>query len=198
MLFFLRPPSKVTNFNTSPMPPPFENFSLDTLKSEQKPSVKIPVDRAGQKPVDLRVNRRWFWNLPVGSGRKNPDRFHLWYNDRGAHGIQKGRWLQQAQQRAHEFERGPSKWHWEISMWGLKAFFFEDHLISTGKIVRISVKTFFFWRSHHNSDKTAAFSPSVLEFTKPEIRHIWAGPGPTFGSRRPWLLSKPTIEIVSS
>ena len=30
----------------------------------------------------------------------------------------------------------------------------------------------FFWRSHHNSDKTAAFSPSVLEFTKPEIRHI--------------------------
>ena len=35
------------------MPPrPFENFSLDTLNSEQKPSVKIPVDRAGQKPVD--------------------------------------------------------------------------------------------------------------------------------------------------
>ena len=37
--FFLRPPSKVTNFNTSTMPP-FENFSLDTLNSEQKPSVK--------------------------------------------------------------------------------------------------------------------------------------------------------------
>ena len=67
-------------------------------------------------------------------------------------------------------------------------FFFGDHLISTKKTVRISVKNFFFvfWRPHHNSEKTAAFSPSVLEFTKPEIRHIWAGPGPTFGSRRPW------------
>ena len=43
----------------------------------------------------------------------------------------------------------------------------------------------FFWKSHHNSDKTATFSPSVLEFTKQEIRHIVAGPGPTFGSRRP-------------
>ena len=36
--FFLRPSSEVTNFNTSPMPPPpFENFLLDTLNSEQKP-----------------------------------------------------------------------------------------------------------------------------------------------------------------
>ena len=69
----------------------------------------------------------------------------------------------------------------------LKTFFFEDHLISTGKTVRISVKTFFFLRSHHFSDQTAAFSPSILDFTKPEIRHIWAGPGPTFGSRPPWL-----------
>ena len=40
------------------MPPPFENFSLDTLNSEQKTSVKKPVDRAGQKPVDRPVNRR--------------------------------------------------------------------------------------------------------------------------------------------
>ena len=63
--------------------------------------------------------------------------------------------------------------------------FFGDHLISTGKNVRILMKTFFFLRSHHNLDKTAAFSPFVLEFTKPEIRHILAGPGPTFGSRRP-------------
>ena len=60
--------------------PPFENFLLDTLNSEQKFSVEKPVDRAGQKPVDLPVNRRWFWNLPVGSGRENPDRFHLWAN----------------------------------------------------------------------------------------------------------------------
>ena len=62
---------------------PFEDFSLYTLNSEQKPSVKKPVDRAGQKPVDRPVdrpvNRRWFWNLPVGSGRENPDRFHLWF-----------------------------------------------------------------------------------------------------------------------
>ena len=76
----------------------------------------------------------------------------------------------------------------------VKTFFFcfGDHfIVSTGKTVKISVKTFFFcfWRSHHNSDKTAAFSPSVLELTKPEIRHIWAGPGPTFSSRRPWLLA---------
>ena len=29
------------DFNTSPMPPsPFENFSLDALSSEEKPSVK--------------------------------------------------------------------------------------------------------------------------------------------------------------
>ena len=47
--FFLRPPSKVTNFNTSPMPP-FENFFLDTLNGEQKPFVKKPVDR----PVNQR------------------------------------------------------------------------------------------------------------------------------------------------
>ena len=41
-VFFLRPPSKVTNFKTSSMPPsaPFENFSLKTLNSEEKPSVK--------------------------------------------------------------------------------------------------------------------------------------------------------------
>ena len=38
--FFLRPPSKVTNFNPSPMPPPFENFSFNTLNSEEKPLVQ--------------------------------------------------------------------------------------------------------------------------------------------------------------
>ena len=38
--FFLRPPSGVTNIDTSPMAPLFENFSLDALNSEQKPSVK--------------------------------------------------------------------------------------------------------------------------------------------------------------
>ena len=49
--------------------------------------------------------------------------------------------------------------------------FFGDHLILTEKTVRISVKTFFL-RSHHNLDTTAALSSSVLEFTKPEFRHV--------------------------
>ena len=54
----------------------FENFLLDALNSEQKLSVKKPVDRAGQKPVDRPVNRR---RLEIyRSGRENPDRFHLW------------------------------------------------------------------------------------------------------------------------
>ena len=51
---------------------------------------------------------------------------------------------------------------------------FGVHLISTGKTVRI-------WSSHHFSDQNTAFSPCILDFTKPEIRHICAGPGPTFG-----------------
>ena len=38
--FFSETLDKVTNFNTSPMPLRFENFSLDTLNSAQKPSVK--------------------------------------------------------------------------------------------------------------------------------------------------------------
>ena len=49
-------------------------------------------------------------------------------------------------------------------------FFFGDNLISTRKTVRISVKTFFL--GDHNLDKTGVFSPSVLGFAKPEIRHI--------------------------
>ena len=64
---------------------------------------------------------------------------------------------------------GPSKSH-------VKSFMsFADHLILAGKTVKISVKTFFFfffWRSHHFSDQTAAFSSSMLDFTKPEFRHI--------------------------
>ena len=63
--------------------------------------------------------------------------------------------------------------HTEKSDVKTETFFFVDHLISTGKTARILVKTFFFfWRSHHNLHKSAGFSPSVLEFTKPEIRHI--------------------------
>ena len=46
---------------------------------------------------------------------------------------------------------GPSKWHWEISNGSLKTppFFFGDHLNTTGKTVKISVKTFFFFRRSH-------------------------------------------------
>ena len=51
-------------------------------------------------------------------------------------------------------------------------FFSGDHLISTGKTVTKFGEDLFFWRSHHNLDKTAAFSPSVLASTKPEICHI--------------------------
>ena len=71
-VFFFETPSKVTNFNTSPTPPPppppFENFSLDTLNSEEKPSVK---NRSTCRSTgdDFEIYR---------SGRKNPDRFHLW------------------------------------------------------------------------------------------------------------------------
>ena len=72
--FFSDTPYEVTNFKTSPMAPPFENFSLDALNSERKPFVKNSVDRASQKPVD----RRKFRNLPIGSGRENSDRFHFW------------------------------------------------------------------------------------------------------------------------
>ena len=63
--FFWNPLPKSQNLTPHPCPPPLKNFSLDTLNSEQKPSVKKPVDR------------RWFWNLPVGWGRENPDRFYL-------------------------------------------------------------------------------------------------------------------------
>ena len=65
-------------------------------------------------------------------------------------------------------------------------FWWSSHLISTGKTVRILVKTFFF-NSHHFSDQTTAFSPSISDFTKSEICHIWAGPGPTFGPWHHWL-----------
>ena len=85
---------------------------------------------------------------------------------------------------------GPSKWHWEVKGPSKshvnRLICFGDHLISAGKTVKISEKTFFVWRSHHFSDQTAAFSPSILDFTKPQFRHVWAGPGPKFGSRRPW------------
>ena len=67
-------------------------------------------------------------------------------NDPGAHGLygahHGARWFQGAQQRAHRNDN-------EKSVCGRPK------------------NSFFFLRSHENSDKTVAISPSVLEFTKP-------------------------------
>ena len=46
-------------------------------------------------------------------------------------------------------------------------------------------KIFFFWWWHQNPEATEAFSPFVLEYTKPEMLNVWANSGSTFGSRRP-------------
>ena len=60
-----------------PPPPPFENFSLNTLNSEEKPSVK----KRSTGPVGNRsTDRSTGDDFEIyRSGRKNPDRFHLWY-----------------------------------------------------------------------------------------------------------------------
>ena len=62
------------------MSPHFENFSLNTLNSEQKPSAKIRLtgqvkNRSTGRSTgdDFEIYR---------SGRENPDRFHLWSMDR--------------------------------------------------------------------------------------------------------------------
>ena len=51
-----------------------------------------------------------------------------------------------------ELERGPSKRHWEIA-WRT-FFFFWDHLFSTAKTARISMKTFFFFFEDHIINRT--------------------------------------------
>ena len=60
---------------------------------------------------------------------------------------------------------------------GEDLFFWRSPNFDQKKTVRISRKTFFF------GDHVIIWNK--LQFTKPEIRHISAGPGPTFGSRRP-------------
>ena len=81
-------------------------------------------------------------------------------NDPGAHGL----W--EVHEGAHGLQEGPLKWYYEISTWGLKTFFFGDHLISAGKTVRISVKTFskrhflrMFWSSHKRKSVIFELSP---------------------------------------
>ena len=54
------------------MPPYFENFSLNTFNSEQKPSAKNRLTGTVKNRStgdDFEIYR---------SGRENPDRFHLW------------------------------------------------------------------------------------------------------------------------
>ena len=106
---------------------------------------------------------------------------------RGAMGFRKAVGFSGPSRGPMSLRGGPLKRHWEISMWSLKTLFlfFGDHLILTGKTVRILVKTSFleitwfrpekrlefrgrpfFLRSHHFSDQTTAFSPSILDFTK--------------------------------
>ena len=69
-------------------------------------------------------------------------------NDPGAHGLlggsSWGRWLE----RAHGPQRGPIEMTLRNQHVKPEDLFFGDHLIATGRTVRISVKTFFFWRSH--------------------------------------------------
>ena len=63
--------------------------------------------------------------------------------------------------------RGPSKLHWVINKRAIE-------------IARVGLfflwRPFFFRRSHHIWDQTAAFSLSVLDFTKPGAHPIWGGP----------------------
>ena len=60
------------------MPPTFENFLLDALNSEQKPSAKKrstgPI-RNQSTGGDFEIYR---------SGRENPDRFHLWHEQQSS------------------------------------------------------------------------------------------------------------------
>ena len=118
-------------------------------------------------------------------------------NDPGVHGLRVAhhgaRWLQGAQQgpmgwlqRAHRNDTEKSVcgrpkifFFWRSHQnpektvdFSSKTFFFGDHMTIRTKLWKFSVKTFFFWRSHENPDKTVAFSPSVLEFTKSEMRII--------------------------
>ena len=87
--------------------------------------------------------------------------------------------LRQGYREGGQWPRGP----WSLrGPWASGA-----HGNDTDKSVCGTSKTFFlfFLRSHQNPEKIGAFSCSFLEFTKPEMRNIWANSGPTFGSRRP-------------
>ena len=68
---FLDPRPKSQILTPYPCPPFLKIFSLDTLNSEQKPSVKNRSTKRVRNRsigVDFEI---------YGSGQKNPDRFHL-------------------------------------------------------------------------------------------------------------------------
>ena len=77
---------------------------------------------------------------------------------------------------------GPIGFIGPIEMKHRRSFFLGDHLNLVRKTASIWVKTFFFWRSLENSEKSVPFSLPVLDYTKPEMRNIWVVPGPTLGA----------------
>ena len=76
----------------------------------------------------------------------NPHPLRSRASERGGNNDPGARWLWGAQQRAHRND--------------------------TEKSVCGRPMIFFFLRSHRNPDQTVAFSPPVLEFTKPEMPNI--------------------------
>ena len=89
-------------------------------------------------------------------------------NDPGAHGLQEGHRLQ----RAHELERGPIEMTLRNQHAKPEDFFFGEHLISTGKTVRISVKTFFVFFGDHIIFRTK-LTENPLYLSWPRA-HFWS------------------------
>ena len=76
---------------------------------------------------------------------------------------------------------GPSKWNIEDFFFLRSPEFGQKNGFNFGGDLT-------FCRSLKNPEKIVPFSLHVLDCTKPERRNIWVVPGPTLGSRRPWIL----------
>ena len=84
------------------------NYSA-TMKRELSKKAKLSIIKTVFSPFSPMGNDRKS-AIANASVRTGPPRGGAGgYNDPGAHGLQEARWLQRAQQRAHELERGPSK-----------------------------------------------------------------------------------------
>ena len=83
---------------------------------------------------------------------------------------------------------GPSKWHWEVKGPSKShitvLFLLEITWFRAEKPLKFRRRTFFLVITSFFGPNSSIFSV-YLDFTKSQFRHIWAGPGPTFGSRRP-------------